>query len=54
MRAILPAPASVGREASAEQPSNRQAFVNNGKSSNLWHALGAVVFPYHVEVVSIK
>ncbi|KAM6408779.1 HMG domain-containing protein 3 [Rhynochetos jubatus] len=28
MRAILPAPASVGREASTEQPSNRQAFAS--------------------------
>ncbi|XP_071615266.1 HMG domain-containing protein 3 isoform X2 [Heliangelus exortis] len=33
MRAILPAPASVGREASTEQPSNRQAFVNTDKHS---------------------
>ncbi|NXG59400.1 HMGX3 protein, partial [Hemiprocne comata] len=33
MRAILPAPASVGREASMEQPSNRQAFVNTDKHS---------------------
>ncbi|XP_074912508.1 HMG domain-containing protein 3 isoform X4 [Buteo buteo] len=33
MRAILPAPASVGREASTEQPSNRQAFANTDKHS---------------------
>ncbi|XP_032861954.2 HMG domain-containing protein 3 isoform X2 [Tyto alba] len=33
MRAILPAPASVGREASTEQPSNRQAFANADKHS---------------------
>ncbi|KAM6299571.1 HMG domain-containing protein 3 [Aegotheles albertisi] len=33
MRAILPAPASVGREASTEQPSNRQAFTNPDKHS---------------------
>ncbi|XP_051487387.1 HMG domain-containing protein 3 isoform X3 [Apus apus] len=33
MRAILPAPASVGRETSTEQPSNRQAFVNTDKHS---------------------
>ncbi|OXB59433.1 hypothetical protein ASZ78_004792, partial [Callipepla squamata] len=31
MRAILPAPASVGREASTEQASKRQAFANPGK-----------------------
>ncbi|XP_067160787.1 HMG domain-containing protein 3 isoform X2 [Apteryx mantelli] len=33
MRAILPAPASLGREASTEQPSNRQAFPNTDKHS---------------------
>ncbi|XP_030903231.2 HMG domain-containing protein 3 isoform X1 [Melopsittacus undulatus] len=33
MRAILPAPASVGREASTEQSSNRQAFGNADKHS---------------------
>ncbi|XP_052672261.1 HMG domain-containing protein 3 isoform X5 [Harpia harpyja] len=33
MRAILPAPASVGREASTEQPSNRQAFANTDNHS---------------------
>ncbi|NXG18952.1 HMGX3 protein, partial [Grallaria varia] len=33
MRAILPAPASVGREASAEQPSSRQAFASTDKHS---------------------
>uniref|UniRef100_A0A672TWI9 HMG-box containing 3 n=1 Tax=Strigops habroptila TaxID=2489341 RepID=A0A672TWI9_STRHB len=33
MRAILPAPASVGREASTEQPSSRQAFGNADKHS---------------------
>ncbi|NXA32248.1 HMGX3 protein, partial [Eudromia elegans] len=33
MRAILPAPASLGREASTEQPSNRQAFPNTDKQS---------------------
>lgn len=31
MRAILPAPASVGREASTEQASKRQAFANTDK-----------------------
>ncbi|KGL73748.1 HMG domain-containing protein 3, partial [Tinamus guttatus] len=31
MRAILPAPASLGREGSAEQPSNRQAFPSTDK-----------------------
>ncbi|XP_010160161.1 PREDICTED: HMG domain-containing protein 3 [Eurypyga helias] len=35
MRAILPAPASVGREASVEQPSNRQAFANTDKHSSV-------------------
>ncbi|XP_027571359.1 HMG domain-containing protein 3 [Pipra filicauda] len=33
MRAILPAPASVGREASTEQPSSRQAFASTDKHS---------------------
>ncbi|XP_006275433.1 HMG domain-containing protein 3 isoform X1 [Alligator mississippiensis] len=33
MRAILPAPASLGREASTEPPSTRQAFPNNDKLS---------------------
>ncbi|NXR13147.1 HMGX3 protein, partial [Semnornis frantzii] len=33
MRAILPAPASVGREASTEQPGSRQAFTNTDKHS---------------------
>ncbi|NXS21987.1 HMGX3 protein, partial [Mystacornis crossleyi] len=33
MRAILPAPASVGREASMEQPSSRQAFASTDKHS---------------------
>ncbi|NWR84922.1 HMGX3 protein, partial [Furnarius figulus] len=33
MRAILPAPASVGREAGTEQPSSRQAFANTDKHS---------------------
>ncbi|KAM9373424.1 HMG domain-containing protein 3 [Phaethornis superciliosus] len=35
MRAILPAPASVGREASTEEPSSRQAFVNTDKHSSV-------------------
>ncbi|KAJ7419818.1 HMG domain-containing protein 3 [Pitangus sulphuratus] len=33
MRAILPAPASVGREASTEQPSSRQPFASTEKHS---------------------
>ncbi|TRZ22058.1 hypothetical protein HGM15179_004962 [Zosterops borbonicus] len=33
MRAILPAPASMGREASTEQPSSRQAFASTDKHS---------------------
>ncbi|NXP71587.1 HMGX3 protein, partial [Ramphastos sulfuratus] len=33
MRAILPAPASVGRETSTEQPGSRQAFTNTDKHS---------------------
>ncbi|XP_009871528.1 PREDICTED: HMG domain-containing protein 3 [Apaloderma vittatum] len=33
MRAILPAPASVGREASTEHPSSRQAFASTDKHS---------------------
>uniref|UniRef100_A0A8C0UNL9 HMG-box containing 3 n=1 Tax=Cyanistes caeruleus TaxID=156563 RepID=A0A8C0UNL9_CYACU len=33
MRAILPAPASMGREASTEQPSSRQAFTSTDKHS---------------------
>ncbi|NXA07046.1 HMGX3 protein, partial [Sapayoa aenigma] len=33
MRAILPAPACVGREASTEQPSSRQAFASTDKHS---------------------
>ncbi|NXS11082.1 HMGX3 protein, partial [Neodrepanis coruscans] len=33
MRAILPAPASVGREASTEQQSSRQAFASTDKHS---------------------
>ncbi|NXQ33515.1 HMGX3 protein, partial [Alaudala cheleensis] len=33
MRAILPAPASMGREASMEQPSSRQAFASTDKHS---------------------
>ncbi|NXK86734.1 HMGX3 protein, partial [Formicarius rufipectus] len=33
MRAILPAPAGVGREASTEQPSSRQAFASTDKHS---------------------
>ncbi|NXI51337.1 HMGX3 protein, partial [Chloroceryle aenea] len=33
MRAILPAPAGVGREVSTEQPSNRQAIANADKHS---------------------
>ncbi|NXC32889.1 HMGX3 protein, partial [Campylorhamphus procurvoides] len=33
MRAILPAPANVGREASTEQPSSRQAFASTDKHS---------------------
>uniref|UniRef100_A0A8C5UD24 HMG-box containing 3 n=1 Tax=Malurus cyaneus samueli TaxID=2593467 RepID=A0A8C5UD24_9PASS len=35
MRAILPAPASVGREASTEQPSSRQAFLSPVRTSGL-------------------
>ncbi|KAH0629832.1 hypothetical protein JD844_012249 [Phrynosoma platyrhinos] len=33
MRAILPAPASVARETSMEQPSSRQLFTNNEQNS---------------------
>ncbi|NXM96063.1 HMGX3 protein, partial [Sylvia borin] len=33
MRAILPAPASMGREASTEKPSSRQAFASTDKHS---------------------
>ncbi|NXL56440.1 HMGX3 protein, partial [Chordeiles acutipennis] len=33
MRAILPAPASVGRDASTEQPGSRQTFANTDKHS---------------------
>ncbi|NXP25066.1 HMGX3 protein, partial [Scytalopus superciliaris] len=33
MRAILPAPASVGREASTEQPGSRQTFASTDKHS---------------------
>jgi len=54
MRAILPAPASVGREASTEQASKRQAFANTGKILGLWYALGVIVFPHHIEVVFVK
>lgn len=49
MRAILPAPASVGREASTEQASKRQAFANTGKILGLCYALGVIVFPHHIE-----
>uniref|UniRef100_A0A8D0L8S4 HMG-box containing 3 n=1 Tax=Sphenodon punctatus TaxID=8508 RepID=A0A8D0L8S4_SPHPU len=34
MRAILPAPASLGREASTEQPNSRQSFPNNADKNS--------------------